>query len=240
MTDLDSQHRDESLFRLYYIVLDLDQCELASLWGCSETTLRKWKHKHDLETEKYPYKDKEKLEDAIYEGLTYEEIADRFDTTSTTICHKVDEFDIELPDLSVDKMAEMYQNGDSLKEIGEELGCSRKTVSRRLRSDGYEIRDRAEWNRHTSPYIKSKPDYEVIRHTVDGTQHEVQLHRLVAVAEYGFDEVAGKDIHHKNHIPWDNRPSNLVPMNETEHGEIHGLRNAAKAKGDPNWHKVTP
>lgn len=31
-----------------------------------------------------------------------------------------------------------------------------------------------------------------------GTGDSVYIHRLVAVAEHGYDEVAGKDVHHMN------------------------------------------
>ncbi len=32
----------------------------------------------------------------------------------------------------------------------------------------------------------------------------IYIHQLLAIAEHGFDEVAGKHIHHKNGIKWDN------------------------------------
>jgi len=47
------------------------------------------------------------------------------------------------------------------------------------------------------------------------------IHRLVAVAEYGFDAVVENHVHHKNHIPWDNRPSNLELMSQEEHYRYH-------------------
>ncbi|RBI58323.1 hypothetical protein DMJ13_27385 [halophilic archaeon] len=49
----------------------------------------------------------------------------------------------------------------------------------------------------------------------------VGIHRLVAVAEYGFDAVSGKHIHHKTGIPWDNRPENLSPETQSEHMREH-------------------
>lgn len=53
----------------------------------------------------------------------------------------------------------------------------------------------------------------------------IGIHRLVAIAEYGFDQVDGKDVHHKNSIPWDNRSENLKPVTRKEHAEIHNESN---------------
>jgi len=49
----------------------------------------------------------------------------------------------------------------------------------------------------------------------------VRVHRLVAVAEYGFEAVKDKAVHHKNEIPWDNRPENLEPLTFSEHAKTH-------------------
>jgi len=48
----------------------------------------------------------------------------------------------------------------------------------------------------------------------------VPIHRLVAVAEYGVDEVKEKHIHHKNGVKWDNRPENLEPLSNSEHQRL--------------------
>jgi len=45
----------------------------------------------------------------------------------------------------------------------------------------------------------------------------VPLHRLVAVAEYGIEEVKEKHVHHKNGVRFDNRPSNLELMSDVDH-----------------------
>jgi hypothetical protein len=37
----------------------------------------------------------------------------------------------------------------------------------------------------------------------------VLVHRLLAVAEWGFEAVADRIVHHCTEIPWDNRPSQL-------------------------------
>jgi len=47
------------------------------------------------------------------------------------------------------------------------------------------------------------------------------VHRLAAVAWFGFDAVKNKHVHHKNGIPWDNRECNLEPISPEEHNTIH-------------------
>lgn len=50
---------------------------------------------------------------------------------------------------------------------------------------------------------------------------QVYVHRLVAVAEHGFDDVSNAIVHHKNGVPWDNRPENLEVMTQSEHVRRH-------------------
>jgi len=53
------------------------------------------------------------------------------------------------------------------------------------------------------------------------TNKQVLIHRLVAVARHGFDEVAGCEIHHKDGIRWLNSPENLTPLDTSEHAIEH-------------------
>jgi len=60
-----------------------------------------------------------------------------------------------------------------------------------------------------------------------GNERAVHIHRLVAIAEYGFDAVANNDVvHHENENTWDNRPENLIPMSRSEHYRAHNLSEA--------------
>jgi len=59
--------------------------------------------------------------------------------------------------------------------------------------------------------------YVVISHHHKGEQFRVPVHRLVAVAEYGIDEVVDNHVHHKNKHGFDNRPENLCVMNDNLH-----------------------
>lgn len=63
--------------------------------------------------------------------------------------------------------------------------------------------------------------YVRARSYLDGEWDEIPIHRLVAIAEYGTGAVAGRHVHHKNGIPWDNRPSNLDVRTSKEHLRSH-------------------
>lgn len=55
-----------------------------------------------------------------------------------------------------------------------------------------------------------------------GSKYEqLSVHRLVAIAEYGLDEVSNKIVHHVNGCPYDNRPENLEVMTQGEHIRLH-------------------
>lgn len=63
--------------------------------------------------------------------------------------------------------------------------------------------------------------YPVVRVEESDRRYSVPVHRLVAVAEYGFAEVAGMDVHHKNNHPSDNSPGNLEVLSAVEHSRWH-------------------
>jgi hypothetical protein len=46
------------------------------------------------------------------------------------------------------------------------------------------------------------------------------VHRLVAVANHGFEAVCDGIVHHENEIKWDNRPENLT-LCESHRQHIH-------------------
>ena len=76
-------------------------------------------------------------------------------------------------------------------------------------------------------------DYARLRTDPDGyprwhvSQSRAEKHRtlavqrLLAVSEYGFDAVCGMQVHHKNKIPWDNRPENIELLGAAEHTLHH-------------------
>lgn len=118
----------------------------------------------------------------------------------------------------------------SAADMSELAGCSDETILRYMRqfdiprrdmSDAVAIGKRRQHG-ETVPLRTHERGYEYWRGTYKGEDMgRVSVHRLAAVAWFGFDEVADRVIHHKNNIPWDNRESNLEPLGWGEHMSHH-------------------
>jgi len=79
----------------------------------------------------------------------------------------------------------------------------------------------------TLPYARfgTRSDgYEYWEHRHSGENVRVYVHQLLAIAE-GADPSdlfgGGYDVHHRNSVPWDNRPSNLSVLPHAEHARRH-------------------
>lgn len=57
-----------------------------------------------------------------------------------------------------------------------------------------------------------------VRHYPNGG--DLLVHRLAAVAWYGWDAVAGNEVHHRVPVSWLNVESNLMPIPTEEHRMI--------------------
>jgi DNA-binding CsgD family transcriptional regulator len=169
----------------------------------------------------------------VEKRLTTYEIADRFDTTSGTISSALESHGIESrsggsgleygqPWHDEDTLRELYvEKGLTADEVADRLGCSQSTVLLQLRKSGIP-------RRHNHPHFKTREDgYEVVRHKVNGEQHIVRVHRLVAVASGELDSNDfckwEKVVHHKKPIPWLNTHGNLEVMDRGEHQTMHML-----------------
>jgi hypothetical protein len=105
--------------------------------------------------------------------------------------------------------------------LEERLPCDDNTIVRAANTLG--IAEKHGGDIKSPPNFWMSPDGYECWTVYDGQResHTVRVHRLVAIAEYGFDAVSGNVVHHKNQIPWDNRPENLEPMSRGEHSELH-------------------
>jgi hypothetical protein len=114
----------------------------------------------------------------------------------------------------------------STTEIGDELGCSSTTIMRWM--GGFEIptRDQKEaagQHNYSKPahYRINKDGHEIWQSNCGDESFMMQVHRLLAISEFGPKAVKGKFVHHKNGVPWDNRPENLQLMEPGEHTRYH-------------------
>jgi len=121
-----------------------------------------------------------------------------------------------------------WSKGLSQKQIADRLGCSATTVGKWMSRHDIQTRhpehlEAAHEARRTAHihYFTKRDGYERVENTYCGDSERAYLHRLLAVAKYGLDELYGKEVHHRNGIPWDNRPENIGLMSEAEHQRHH-------------------
>lgn len=177
-----------------------------------------------------PYDDPDTLRELYLESdLTNKEIADRLGCSPKTLNRKLREHDIprtkrstsQADEIGEEKLRELYHGkGQSLRDIGNRYDVEASTVADWL--DRFNIETRTATTDLSYVPLHHHPDgYVVWRRYEDGKQHSIRVHRLLAVAEWGFDDVIGKDVHHRNGIPWDNRVENLQLVSKRQHLEIH-------------------
>lgn len=132
----------------------------------------------------------------------------------------------ERPWTERDAMQKLIDEELTQEEMAERFGCSQDTISRWLSRHGFDYQADRTGPRKTGatltmhkPHEHSATNYERWRawNRERGGNDYVYVHRLLAVAEYGFEAVRDKHIHHINGIGWDNRPDNIVPVDEKEH-----------------------
>lgn len=120
-----------------------------------------------------------------------------------------------------DTLRRLYHDEDlSTHEMAEQFDCSPATVHKYMKK--FEIERDPPTSERPPHFSTHKPHgHEFVQTKVDGENKRVLIHRLVAVAEHGFDTVTDRVIHHKNGLPWDNRPSNLELLTQSEHAARH-------------------
>jgi hypothetical protein len=134
-----------------------------------------------------------------------------------------------------------YEQNMNLKDMAEHFDCSRPTIAYWMDKHDLERRPPAterDWSGSKSPrwvpYARldqGPSGHEQWRSRADD-RCVVAVHRLAAVAWFGYETVVESHIHHKNGIPWDNRKENLEPMNPSEHKSMHAYERDRNDKGD--------
>lgn len=91
------------------------------------------------------------------------------------------------------------------------------------------ISNREDNARKPAYFFTDSDGYEHSRSCHNRKIDDVLIHRLVAVAEFGFDAVVGHEVHHLKPIPWYNTGDNLVPLTKDDHLRGHADRDAFDA-----------
>jgi predicted transcriptional regulator len=157
--------------------------------------------------------------------LTQEEVAEELGCGETTVNNWVHRHDLEVNDIGstnhrireVDLFHLYWGEGYSQSDIAEICDCSVALVSKQMKKRGIPTRRSA--GGMPQLYTRKQAGHEYL--TTGGCGDDVPLHRLLAVAVFGFDAVSDTVVHHKNKIPWDNRPTNLECMSNGEHTSHH-------------------
>jgi len=120
-------------------------------------------------------------------------------------------------------LRELYWEQElSLAEIGDRADVSAPTIRYWMKK--YRI-PRRKPNAKKFPHLRETKDgyLRIVTSDTGGGLDRVFVHRLVAVAEYGFEAVCDKHVHHESGHGLDNRPDNLVPLSPAEHAAEHDL-----------------
>jgi hypothetical protein len=127
----------------------------------------------------------------------------------------------------------------SAADIADRIDCCTSTVLRWLERHGIQRRSLSEAQlvrvrREPVRFETRPPDardagyefwhYQYRRRDDDGEQGWIPVHRLPAVAEFGFEATRGCDVHHANGIRWDNRPENITLLSPERHALLTRIR----------------
>lgn len=169
-----------------------------------------------------PWSDKETLREMrIDKGQTYGEMAESLGCSDATVSKWCEKFGIEQehPWEDEEVLRRLYEEqGLGSEDVADVLGCSKDAVLRWLSRHDISVTTPTQ---ERPPVFYTHQGYEKVESDHHGEDYTVMVHRLVAAAEYGVGEVAGKQVHHKNGVPWDNRPENLEVVTDMEHQSKH-------------------
>lgn len=146
--------------------------------------------------------------------------------------------DVDRPWRDVEIVHRLYWHEElNQGEIADVLNCGKTTVGNGMRDNDIPRRT------HREAMLLNGNPYEVSLATrfkghvewAPPSATSIGVHRLLAVHMFGFDAVCGMNVHHKNDIPWDNRPENLELMTRAEHSahhqrKVHGIDRLAIAE----------
>ena len=132
-----------------------------------------------------------------------------------------------------------HEEGMTQEEIAEKFGTGQGNIGDYMRKHGIETRSYSERYYHSRlsnpPAHVFNNGYEEIHTSYKYENYNLKVHRLIAVAEYGYEEVKDKIVHHKNDMKCDNRVSNLELMDHSEHSRKHREEYWQNEHGDRPW-----
>lgn len=224
------KYEDDEWLIEQYVSNDRSGMDISRELDCSGDTVQKRVRELGIGEEK-PWRDEDTLR-KLYceEEMTATDVGKELGCEQKTVLVWLEKNDIERrsfgdyldsPWDDEDVLKEMYvEEGLTIREISDHFDCAESTIYIALEKYSFDT-DLFSFNLHVSP-----SGYE----HVNGAGGKALIHRLVAVSEYGFDEVSDMEVHHKNEIPWDNRVENLQLMLAGEHSSYHRNKEYSEGK----------
>lgn len=241
--DAERPWRNEALLRELYVTQRFNTYEIADRFDCHSSTVREWLDRFDVprrgpngSPQEVNYKNRSWLEsEYLQKERSAYEIAEEVGVASNTIYswlekHGIErraaasEVDEDTPYTDREWLETEYtENGRSSSEIAEEVGVHAATVRTWLHRHGISVRDEGRPRLAHATYFLDSSGYAAWRDYDPDERREVYVavHRLLAVAMFGFHEMDGKHVHHRNGVKWDNRPANLELRTPTDHAKHH-------------------
>jgi len=138
---------------------------------------------------------------------------------------------VELPPIEeVNRL--YYEEGMTQFEIADRFDVGQPAVSQAMRREGTNPGHEANRVPYASFYTAPNGYEHWSSRDTKGGYEYVKVHRLLAVAEYGFDAVSDKDVHHKNRTAWDNRPENIELLAPSKHQSEHSKKQVKTRERD--------
>jgi len=246
----DAPWKDEAWLREKHTAERMTIQEIADHADTTFDTIRYYMRKYDVERHgnsppDAKYKDAEYLEREYWENeKSLNQIGEECDTGGVVILQWMERFDIlrRTPDQEKgtawkdgEALRELYwDEGLTLEEIGDKLDCHAGTVG--------EWMERFDIPREKTPM--EKPAYYDIDRDGYGRwkskhnqiTYSLKVHQLLAVAEGAdpYKVFSGNEynVHHKNGVPWDNRPCNIELLTKSEHSRRHYQEREHAENGD--------
>lgn len=151
------------------------------------------------------------------------DIANLINCSQSTVRNRVSKFDLSRPWRNEDVLRELYCNkGFSIPKTADVMGVSSSSVQDYIDKFDISTRKANQHQKYASLYSRTDGHEEwKTRDKEVGGEVCMFVHRLLAISEYGIEEVKNMHVHHKNDIPWDNRIENIQLMSPSDHSKHH-------------------
>lgn len=209
--------RNGDVLEQLFIDREVKRYVIADLFDVTPHTIYRNFKKNGVSKDR-PWRDKEVFrEKYVEQNMDQKDMAEEWDCHPTNIERWVKRHGLKKKHRNPEWLEEKYYGeGLTLKEMADLANTTETSVWRFMKK--HDIKRRGKSDKPASFYTTEK-GYEVWACGNYGDY--VKVHRLLAVAEYGFEALNGNVVHHKNKTPWDNRAANVEVMDPVEHTKHH-------------------